>query len=88
MLASTTLPLDAGVYRLGARADGGVRIIVDGSTVVEHRRTGDPDASAVFSVESQREVDIVVQYFKAGGRGSLGFELEPAFLDTIRQPRP
>jgi hypothetical protein len=77
VVASTTLTLPPGRWRITTVSDDGVRVLVDDQTLIENwdwhgaeTDTGD------FVVERERPVTIRVEYFEIDGAAVLKLELE------------
>ena len=78
-IASTRLSLPAGVWRLTTVSDDGVRVRVDGGTVIENWTWHGPTQdSGVFDLAEGREIEIVVEHFEIDGYATLGLNIEPA----------
>lgn len=79
VLASTRVPLRAGKWRITTLSDDGVRIFIDGKPLFErwdiHGPTKD---SGEFTVDRDREVEILVEHFENDGYAVLKVDLEPA----------
>jgi parallel beta-helix repeat protein len=89
LIARTTVPLQAGEYRVRTLSDDGVRVMVDGQTILENwTHHGPTEDVATFVVESDRTVELVVEYFEIAGYAILEFDIEPTFLDGIRAAGP
>lgn len=59
--------LVAGVYRFTARADDGIRVWVDGATVIDAWRDQPPTRYAVDRGLTVGEHEIRVEYYERGG---------------------
>lgn len=78
MIARTTLPLPKGTWRIRTLSDDGVRVQVDGKTVLENwTHHGPTRDSAEFEVPLARSVAITVEHFEIFGYAVLEFEIEP-----------
>jgi parallel beta-helix repeat protein len=79
IIARTRLPLDAGAWRIRTLSDDGVRVMVDGETVIEnwthHGATVD---TGEFTLDQPREVEMVVEYFEIYGAAVLDVQIERA----------
>lgn len=76
-IASTSVPLPAGRYRLRTLSDDGIRVLVDGETVIEDWSWHAPkEIIAGFEVEADREVRIEVEHFEIDGFAKLVVGLE------------
>lgn len=78
IIARTEITLPAGQWRLRTRSDDGVRVLVDGETIIEnwthHGATWD---EGVVTLEAEKRVPIVVEYFELDGAAVLEFQIEP-----------
>lgn len=78
IIATTTITLPAGQWRVRTRSDDGVRVMVDGASVIEnwthHGATWD---EGEFTLEQEQRVPIVVEYFELDGASVLEFQIEP-----------
>ncbi|MFD1506959.1 choice-of-anchor D domain-containing protein [Georgenia yuyongxinii] len=77
---STIVNDGAGVYTFSARADDGVRVIVDGTTVID--RWVDQDGKAAHTASlflDEGAHDVVVEYYQAWGGAELhiGYDFTP-----------
>ena len=75
---TATQALPAATYRLQARSDDGIRVMVDGSTLID--QWYDHGADDLYSVDSALaagEHTIVVEYYEAGGSALAQFSLSP-----------
>lgn len=85
-VARTTLSLPGGRWRVRTRSDDGIRVIVDGETVLEDWTHHAPrTADAVFDVAPPDPavgggtiVEIVVEHFELDGYAVLDVAIEPA----------
>lgn len=79
MIARTRLTLGKGSWRFTTLSDDGVRVLVDGKPVIEnwtwHAPTRD---TGVFTLEEQREVELVVEHFEIDGYAVLELDIAPA----------
>jgi parallel beta-helix repeat protein len=76
-VATTTLVLPAGRWRMKTLSDDGVRVRIDGKVVLEDWTWHAPkeDAAAVELTEGAHEV--VVEHFELDGHAALRFGIEP-----------
>ena len=66
-----------GRYRVTTRSDDGVRVIVDGRTVIENWTHHGPTTDhGEFVVERPGGVSILVEHFELNGYAWLSFDLE------------
>lgn len=77
-IATTSMPLKSGVWRVRTLSDDGVRVLVDGEAVIEnwtwHAPTRD---TGEFRLDRDRTVQITVEHFELDGFAVLEFEIEP-----------
>lgn len=77
MIARTTLPLRAGTWRVTTTSDDGVRVLVDGTPVVENwTHHGPARDSGTFVTARDGPVTIIVEHFEIFGYAVLEFDLE------------
>ncbi len=77
LTASATLRLTAGRWRLVTESDDGVRVRVDGQTVIERWDIHGPTTdSTEWSVDSPRDVTVELAYFQNSGAARLSVRLE------------
>ena len=77
LIARTTLPLPAGKWRVSTRSDDGVRVMVNGKTVIENwTHHGAAVDRGEFTMDADGEAEIVVEYFEIFGAAVLEFEIE------------
>jgi parallel beta-helix repeat protein len=89
MIAKTRVPMPAGEYRIRTLSDDGVRVMVNGQTVLENwTHHGPTRDTAVFKLDRSGEVELTVEYFEIAGYAVLEFEIEPTFLDELRRQAP
>jgi parallel beta-helix repeat protein len=89
LIARTRVPLQAGEYRIKTLSDDGVRVMVNGQTVLENwTHHGPTRDAAVFKLERSGEVELTVEYFEIAGYAVLEFEIEPTLLDELRDQQP
>ncbi|MFG0285272.1 MAG: right-handed parallel beta-helix repeat-containing protein [Phycisphaerales bacterium JB039] len=78
LIARTRLPLAAGAWRLTTESDDGVRVMVDGATIVENwTRHAPVTNTGVLRLDQAREVEIVVEHFEDRGYAVVTLEIEP-----------
>ena len=75
-----SLYLDGGVYRFYASADDGVRVIVNGTTIIDRWRDGGVEAFAGDLVVESDIHMVTVEYYENGGQAvmRLWWELVPS----------
>lgn len=79
MIARTRIELPAGRWRFTTLSDDGVRVLVDGHSVIENWTWHGPTRdSGIFEQTTTGEVEIVVEHFEIDGYAVLEVELEPA----------
>lgn len=77
VITRTRLPLEPGEWVVKTLSDDGVRVIVDGNTIIERWDIHGPTPDrAVIRVERAREVEIVVEYFQNDGFATLSVGIE------------
>lgn len=78
LLASTTIALPRGQWKLTTRSDDGIRVKINGEQVIErwdiHAPTPD---DAVFTVNDGTPTRIEVEYFENDGYATLELDLQP-----------
>jgi parallel beta-helix repeat protein len=78
IIATTSLPLGKGKWKIATLSDDGVRVIADGRTILEnwthHGATRD---EAILELESDRTVELRVEYFEIYGAAVLDVQIEP-----------
>jgi len=85
LVATTSLPLPIGQYRLKTISDDGVRVYFDGKRVIDNWTWHVPtEDSAVVDASGKPEYDIRVEYFEITGHAQLQFFLEP--VDVVQNP--
>lgn len=78
MIATTKLVLPAGRWRVTTLSDDGVRVLVDGESVIENWTWHGPTRDAgEFVVGEQRLVEITVEHFEIDGHAVLELGIEP-----------
>ena len=79
IIASTTLPLSPGAWRIRTLSDDGIRVLVDRKPVIENwTHHGAAIDTGEFTLDSAREVEIVVEYFEIYGAAVLDVQIEQA----------
>ena len=87
LIAKTTLEFPPGEFLLRVSSDDGVRVLVDGKPVLEDWSVHAPrESRALLTIAERRSVDIVVEYFNAGGNGTLGMRID-GNLEADRMPK-
>jgi murein DD-endopeptidase MepM/ murein hydrolase activator NlpD len=72
-----SVPLDAGTYRFRSVSDDGVRLIIDGHTLIDAFTDGDEVVHEVtFEAPESRSYDIRLEYIEIAGEASLDFSWE------------
>jgi parallel beta-helix repeat protein len=78
MVAQTTLPLPKGRWRIRTLSDDGIRVIVDGQTLIENwTHHGAARDQAEFELPAPAPASITVEYFEIYGAAVVEFEIEP-----------
>jgi hypothetical protein len=78
-LACARLPLPVGRWRLQTLSDDGVRVRIDGATVLENWTWHGPTRDeALFEIERPRDVLVEVEHFELDGDAILEVRLQPA----------
>jgi hypothetical protein len=77
-LATTTLDLPAGRYRIRTVSDDGVRVFVDGACVIENWTHHAPTEDHADVTLSDGPHAIRVEHFELDGWAHLSFAIEPA----------
>lgn len=79
MIATTTLKLDQGTWRMTTLSDDGVRVAVDGNPVIENWTHHGPMRDAgTTTLNEPRDVALTVEHFELDGYAVLEFTIEPA----------
>ncbi len=77
-LASASIPLTAGRWRLTTRSDDGIRVWLDGEVVIDDWTWHAPrDHTHEFTIDADRAADIRVEHFELDGYAVLEVGLEP-----------
>ncbi len=77
-IATTRLRLPKGTWRFSTLSDDGVRVVVDGKTVIENWTWHGPTRdSGEFVVEDDREVEVVLEHFELDGYAVVSLQIEP-----------
>lgn len=77
-LARGRAKLGAGTWRIRTLSDDGVRVLIDGSPVIENWTWHAPQTNeGTFSLAEAREVEIVVEHFELDGYSVLKLDIEP-----------
>ena len=84
MIATTRLPLPKGRWILRTSSDDGIRVQVEGRTLIENWTWHGPERNeAGFEAPGDREVLIEVEHFEIDGHAELNVELE-----AQQRPKP
>jgi len=92
LVATGTTLLPAGEWLLRVRSDDGVRVQVDGKTLIERwNRHGTIEDTATVSMPTAREVSLHVLYFELSGAAELDVRFErigatPTKSSTVTAP--
>lgn len=78
LLASTTIALPGGKWKLTTRSDDGIRVKINGEQVIERWDIHAPALDdAVFTVNDGTPTRIEVEYFENDGYATLELDLQP-----------
>jgi len=76
MIARTKMRLSAGRWKIATTSDDGIRVTVDGEAVVDDWTWHPPKGNdGEFTIDKDKEVEIVVEHFEIDGYATLQFEL-------------
>lgn len=79
MIATTTIPLEPGRWRIRTVSDDGIRLFVDGEIRIERWGVHGPTPDeAIIEIEERRGVEIKVEHFEQDGWAALRVVIEPA----------
>ncbi|HTI69485.1 MAG TPA: right-handed parallel beta-helix repeat-containing protein [Candidatus Limnocylindria bacterium] len=79
MMAHTKFPLPVGRWRLVSMSDDGVRVRVNGQTVIENWNIhGGTENEAYFEQKTPAAVDFAIEYFERDGAAMFRFGIERA----------
>lgn len=79
IIAETSIPLDAGRWRISTISDDGIRVLTDGKTIIERWNIHGPTPDeAVLELAEPREVAFKVEHFEQDGWAALALTIEPA----------
>lgn len=77
-IAKTSLPLPKGRWRFATISDDGIRVTVDGKTVIENWQWHPPKRDeGVVELTADKTVEIVLEYFEIDGYAVLELEIAP-----------
>lgn len=77
-IATTTMPLRAGTWRVSTMSDDGVRVLVDGVAVIDNWTWHAPARdTGQFTLDADKPVQITIEHFELDGFAVLEFEIEP-----------
>jgi nitrous oxidase accessory protein NosD len=78
MIARARLVLPAGKWRFSALSDDGVRVMVDGTPIIENWTWHGPTRdTGVLELSEEREAEIVVEHFEIDGYSVLKLDIAP-----------
>jgi hypothetical protein len=84
MIARTRLPLGKGTWEFSTLSDDGVRVSVDGKTIIENWTWHGPaQDTEKLVLQADQTVEIVVEHFQIDGYAVLDFSIRPA---SAREP--
>ncbi len=79
VIATTTIKLDKGTWLISTLSDDGVRVVVDGKSVIENwSHHGPTRDSAKLTLDDAKAVGITVEHFELDGYAVLEFSIEPS----------
>ena len=79
ILATTTIPLTAGRWRIRTISDDGIRVHANGTTIIERWTIHGPTPDeAIVTLEKDRELTLEVVHFERDGWAALSVTIEPA----------
>ena len=77
MIAHTQIPLPVGRWRIVTMSDDGVRVIVNGKTLIENWNIhGGTENETIYEQQSAQPVDITVEYFERDGAAMFKLGIE------------
>lgn len=77
LIASTSLPLTPGTWTISTMSDDGIRVIVDGKSILENwTHHGPTKDTGTFELKEAKTVPITVEYFQIGGHAVLDWSIE------------
>lgn len=77
-IATTSIPLKPGKWRITTMSDDGVRVLVDGSPVIDNWTWHAPTRDVgEFVIDAPRPVQITIEHFELDGFAVLEFEIFP-----------
>jgi len=77
LIATTSLPLTPGTWTISTMSDDGIRVIVDGKTILENwAHHGPTKDTGTFELKEAKTVPISVEYFQIGGHAVLDWSIE------------
>jgi nitrous oxidase accessory protein NosD len=78
MIAKTRLPLPKGHWKISTLSDDGIRVMVNGKTMIDDWTWHTPKRSeATYEAAADQMVEIVAEYFEIDGYAVLEFNLTP-----------
>lgn len=79
VIATAKLPLPKGKWKFATLSDDGIRVTIDGKTIIENWDWHGPERdSAVYHQNADAEVEIIVEHFEIDGYSVLNLDIEPA----------
>ena len=85
MIATTRIPLPAGTWELATLSDDGVRVLVDGQTVLENWAWHGPTRdTGTLKLPENNTVKIVVEHFEIDGYATLEMDIAKKESSTTR----
>ncbi len=78
MIAKTQLPLSAGTWEFATLSDDGIRLTVDGKTIIENWTWHGPTPNtATLELPANKTVEITVEHFEIDGYAVLELKISP-----------
>jgi len=78
MIAKTNLPLSAGTWEFATISDDGIRLTVDGETIIENWTWHGPTPNAAtLELPTNKTVEITVEHFEIDGYAVLELKISP-----------
>lgn len=79
LIATTSIPIPAGRWTLSTLSDDGVRVLVDGKTILENWTHHGPTLdTAQLTLDQARDIAITVEYVQISGHAVLEFAIAPS----------